>query len=88
MSRYAMLVPLLKMVCPEEEQRWIASRSVADSRRTKTSFCHYCVIIVDNLLRFMDIIDQSARPEPSPKRIGFGVKERGAEYRAGEGRSV
>jgi hypothetical protein len=40
--------------------------------------------IVDILSRFMDIINppESPLPEPQPKRIGFGVKERGPRYRA------
>jgi hypothetical protein len=39
--------------------------------------------IVDILGRFMDIINppESPQPEPPPKRIGFGVKERGIRYR-------
>jgi hypothetical protein len=40
--------------------------------------------IVDILSRFMDIINppESPQPEPPPKRIGFGVKERGIRYQA------
>ena len=39
--------------------------------------------IVDILSRFMDIINppEPSMPEPPPKRIGFGVKERRATYR-------
>jgi ORF6N domain len=38
--------------------------------------------IVDILSRFMDIINppESPSPVPLPKRIGFGVKERGIRY--------
>jgi len=43
--------------------------------------------IVDILGRFLDIINppESPLPEPPPKRIGFGVKERGIRYRTKRG---
>ena len=43
--------------------------------------------IVDILGRFLDIINppESPLPEPAPKRIGFGVKERGIRYRTKRG---
>jgi hypothetical protein len=43
--------------------------------------------IVDILGRFLDIINppESPLPEPPPKQIGFGVKERGIRYRTKRG---
>ena len=38
--------------------------------------------IVEILSRFMDIIDPPELTEPPRKRIGFGVKEKRAKYRA------
>jgi ORF6N domain len=43
--------------------------------------------IIDILGRFLDIINppESPQPEPTPKQIGFGVRERGVRYRTKRG---
>jgi len=59
------------------------ARKLADlEREVKARLDTHDGAIVDILRRFMEIIDPPPLPEPPPKPpIGFGVKEKAAQYR-------
>lgn len=58
----------------------LARKLATLEREVKARLNGHDAAIVEILQRFMDVIDPPERPEPPPKRIGFGVKERRAGY--------
>ncbi|NCA83327.1 MAG: ORF6N domain-containing protein [Opitutae bacterium] len=58
----------------------LARKLATLEREVKARLDTHDAAIVDVLRRFMEILDPPARPEPPPKPIGFGVKERPARY--------
>ena len=65
------------------DTRELARKLAKRESEVKARLDTHDMAIVDILGRFMDIINppESPQPEPPPKRIGFGVKERGIRYR-------
>ena len=66
------------------DTRELARKLAALEREVKARLDTHDAAIVDILARIMDIIDPPELPEPPQKRIGFGVKEKRAEYTAGK----
>jgi hypothetical protein len=58
----------------------LARKLVSLEREVKARLDTHDAAIVDVLSRIMDIIDPPALPEPPPKQIGYGVRERRAAY--------
>lgn len=58
----------------------LARKLATLEREVKARLDTHDAAIVDVLRRFMEILDPPAPPEPPPKPIGFGVKERPARY--------
>lgn len=58
----------------------LARKLATLEREVKARLDTHDAAIVDVLRRFMEILDPPGLPEPPPKPIGFGVKERPARY--------
>jgi len=72
----------VKMRSALTDSRETARKLASLEKELKERLAVQDAAIVTILQRVLDIIDPPAHPEPPPKRIGFGVKERRGRYRA------
>ena len=59
----------------------LARKLATLEREVKARLDTHDAAIVDVLRRFLEILDPPTLPDPPPKPIGFGVKEKAARYR-------